>query len=319
MAKSLQEYADWLSDRDMIWPQVSSVDRLKATPFVKPLEDIRIVLWSLYGTLIRISDGRLLLDHPQKIRMQVALDKTIKEFNMWNSMSRKPGAPWEYMLHQYRTLLEDRNMSGTGRKGDYPEIDAAAVWRKLIGRLQQNEFHYDQGFYGDLDAFSEKVAFYFHSCLQGVEASQHAVQALTTLAGAGLVQGLLADAQSFSVVQMLRAMRRQGTLPPLGELFDLRCLTLSHREGVRKPSRSLFQASLTRLQEAHNAQPHEILYVSAQLRDDLAVARQLGMRTALYAVDRTDCPVEQADMQDAELRPDRLITDMTQVSQILAL
>ena len=319
MAKSLQEYADWLNDRDMIWPQLSGIDRLKATPFVKPLEDIRVVLWSLYGTLIRISDGRLLLDHPQQIRMQVALDKTIKEFNMWNSMSRKPGAPWEYMLHQYRTLLEERSMSGTGRKGDYPEIDAVAVWRKLIGRLQQNEFQYDQGFYGDVDDFSKKVAFYFQSCLQGVEASEHAVQVLTEVSATGRVQGLLADAQSFSVVQMLRALRRQGTLPPLGDLFDPGGLTLSHREGVRKPSRSLYEASLARLQDAHNAQPHQILYVSAQLRDDLAVARQFGMRTALYAVDKTDCAVEQADMQDTELRPDRLITDLTQVSQMLTL
>jgi FMN phosphatase YigB (HAD superfamily) len=319
MPKSLQEYADWLNDRQMIWPQVAAIDRMKATAFAKPLDAVRCVVWSPYGTLIRISDGRVLLEHPQQIRMQVALDKTIKEFNMWNSMSRKPGAPWEYMLHQYRSLLEERNLSGTGRKGDFPEVDLVAIWRKLIGRLQKNEYQYDRGFYGELDAFSEKVAFFFHSCLQGVEASPHAVQVLNSLAEAGIVQGLLADAQSFSVVQMLRALRRHGTLPPLGELFDLGCLTLSHQEGVRKPSRSLYQTCLDRFQKDHGAQPHEILYVSAQLRDDLSVAKQVGMRTALYAVDKTDCLVEQSDMQDEDIRPDRLITDLDQVCQILAL
>ena len=319
MPKSLQEYADWLNDRDMIWPKVPAIDRLKATAFAKPLEGVRCLVWSPYGTLIRIGDGRVLLDHPQQLRMQVALDKTIKEFNMWNSMSRKPGAPWEYMLHQYRSLLEERNLAGTGRKGDFPEVDLVAIWRKLIGRLQKNEYQYDQGFYGDLDAFSEKVAFFFHSCLQGVEASTHAVQVLNRLTEAGIVQGLLADAQSFSVVQILRALRRQGTLPPLGELFDLKCLTLSHREGVRKPSLSLYQTCLDRFGHIHDVQPHEILYVSCQLRDDLAVAKQLGMRTALYAVDKTDCSVEQSDMQDQDLRPDRLVTDLNHLCQIMAL
>ena len=81
MPKSLQEYADWLNDRQMIWPQVAAIDRMKATAFAKPLEAVRCVVWSPYGTLIRISDGRVQLEHPQQIRMQVALDKTIKEFN----------------------------------------------------------------------------------------------------------------------------------------------------------------------------------------------------------------------------------------------
>ena len=28
--------------------------------------------------------------------MQIALQKTIEEFKMWHSMSRKPGQPWDH-------------------------------------------------------------------------------------------------------------------------------------------------------------------------------------------------------------------------------
>ena len=159
MAKSLQEYADWLDGRDdLIWPQPPKPEPGKAKPYVKPLRGIKAVIWNVYGTLLHLSDGQLTYLHAKQLFMQVALEKTIKEFNMWHSMSRKPGAPWEYMLKQYKTLIEDAELQGTAQKGDKPQISSVAIWKKLISRLQKNEYEYDEEFYGDDDELSEKVA-----------------------------------------------------------------------------------------------------------------------------------------------------------------
>ena len=97
MPQSLSEFAEWLDGQDHSWPVPPPVQPVKATPFTKPLDGIAAVTWSVYGTLLRISDGCLHLDHPVQLRMQVAMEKTIKTFNMWQSMSRKAGAPWEYL------------------------------------------------------------------------------------------------------------------------------------------------------------------------------------------------------------------------------
>lgn len=315
---TLQEYAEWLQGRDLIWPRPPELKPVKATPYLKPLAGIACVVWDIYGTLLRTDSGELLLSHPQQIRMQVALEKTIQEFNMWHSMSRKPGAPWEYMLRQYENVLSELRMAGTKRKGDVREVDASEIWKKLISRLLQNEYEYDESFYGDLDQFSVKVAYFFHSCLQGFEASPGAAELVGTVGSSSLYQGVLADAQPFTLVQLLRVLGEHATLPPLGELFEPEAIALSYQAGVRKPSATLYELAARQLAEL-GIEPSETLYVSCCLRNDLSAAKRRGFRTALYAADKNCVRVEPSDMKDPELRPDRLLTELTQVRELLQL
>lgn len=317
MPKTLQQYADWLDERKLIWPRPPALVAPRATPYTKPLEGIRAVTWSVYGTLLRISDGELVFDVPDALRRQVALEKTIEEFHMWQSMTRKPGPPWEQMYDQYKRLVEDRQMAGTRHKGDAPEVDSSAIWRTIVERLQQKEYHYEASTYGDMDAFSEKISYFFHSSLQGVEASPQAREALLAVSDAGLRQGLLSDGQSFTLVQMLRALRAQGTLPAPGGLFDLDCVILSFQHGVRKPSKSLYRAAVECFRD-HGVAPEEILHVGSRVSDDLAIAKRFGMKTALYAGDKLSLRATKEEMKDPALRPDRLLTDLAQIREILS-
>ena len=316
MPKTLQEYSEWLDERELMWPTPPEAVSANATPFFKPLRGIRAVTWSVYGTLLRISEGKLLFSHPDRTQMKVALEKTIQEFKMWNNMDRKPGAPWAQMLEQYTQLMQQQQMTDTRQKGDFPEFDSSRIWRKLLRRLAEKGYDYDMDFYGDPDEFSDKVAYFFHASLQGVEAAPNALRALAATSMSHVRQGLLSDAQSFTMVQMLRALNEQGTLPPLKELFSLDCLTLSFQQGLRKPSKSFFQNCLDQFAEL-GIGPKEVLHVSSRLADDLAVAKQAGMRTALYAADKISLRATKADMQNPELRPDRLLTDLAQIRDIL--
>ena len=65
MSLNLQEYAEWLIDRDLIWPDPPRHQPVKANPSIEPLTGIRGVTWSIYGTLLRISDGEISFDHKQ--------------------------------------------------------------------------------------------------------------------------------------------------------------------------------------------------------------------------------------------------------------
>ncbi|MGH7200314.1 MAG: HAD family hydrolase, partial [Planctomycetaceae bacterium] len=288
-----------------------------ATPFVRPLEGIRAVTWSVYGTLLHIADGRLVLDHPQRVRMQIALEKTIQEFNVWQSMTRKPGEPWAQLYEQYQRDLAELRMQPAPQKGDVREVNAAEIWRRIIDRLRQKDYEYDAAFYGDADALSEKVAYFFHAGLQGVEAAPHALDALAFVSESGRTQGLLADAQPFTLVQLLRVLRGQGTLPPLGEVFTPNCLTLSFEHAACKPSRTLYRACLERL-ASMGIGAEEVLHVGSRLRGDLAAAKSVGMRTALYAGDSDSLEATREDVRDPQLRPDRLITDLAQIREVLA-
>jgi len=235
---------------------------------------------------------------------------------MWNFMHRKPGAPWEDMYQQYSGFLNELRMSGDVKKGDVPEINSMRIWYKLLKRLLKKEYHYDVSFYGDFEELTEKVAYFFHANLQGVEASPKAARALLTVAESKIHQGILADAQPFTLCQMLRAISRQDTLPELEELFTPGCVTLSFPTGARKPSKTLFETCLKKFQRL-DIPPESVLHVSNCINDDLAIAKQLGMKTALYAEDKVSLKATRAEVSHPETKPDRLMTDLLQIRDIL--
>src|SRR5262245_40878006 len=116
---------------------------------------------------------------------------------------------------------------------------------------------------------------------------------------------------------MVRAFRAQGEMPALTTLFTRGGVSLSYDIGYRQPSSALFKACLVNL--AHRGiAPEEVLHVASRLRDELAPARKLGMKTALYAGDKHSLQATPADMQDSELRPDRILTDLRQIRQIVS-
>ena len=107
MPKTLEQYASFLDTRDLVWPAPPEVHRPKAKPKLMRMPEVRVVTWNLYGTLLNIFGGQVLFEHPNKFVMDIALDKTVQEFKMWGSMSRKPGQPADYMGEIYRRVLKD--------------------------------------------------------------------------------------------------------------------------------------------------------------------------------------------------------------------
>src|SRR5438132_1080842 len=147
MAMTLEKYADYLVTRDLVWPAPPAVQSAKAKPHLKRLPDVRVVTWNLYGTLLHIFGGQLLFEHPQKFVMDIALDKTVQEFKMWGSMTRKPGQPADYMGQIYRRVLSDMRLAPSpGEK--FPEIASEKIWEAIIKKLNQKDYKYDMAMYG---------------------------------------------------------------------------------------------------------------------------------------------------------------------------
>ena len=150
MPLSLEQYAAWLDKRDLHWPAPPEPDAVKAKPHLVRLPEVRAVLWNVYGTLLNIAGGELWFEHPQAFVMSVALDKTIQEYKMWGSMSRKPGQPSEYMGQLYNKALTDlRMVPSPGEK--HPEILAERIWERIVKWLFQKEYQFDAGFFGSLN------------------------------------------------------------------------------------------------------------------------------------------------------------------------
>ena len=313
MPLTLDQYATHLDTRGLPWPAPPRADPPRVRPHVPTLEGIRGVLWTVYGTLLSISEGDLKFEIDGPI-FGIALDKTIHEFKMWGSMSRKPGQPHEYMAEVYRKVLTEERLRPADDPN--PELPSERVWESIVKKLFQKEYKFDASFYGSLNDYSRKIAYFFHASLQGTGCYDHAAATMANLAGRGIHQGLLADGQCFTATQLARGLEKQDPAARLDELVPPAHRVVSSDKKARKPSDALFEAAVTAL-GARGIEPSEILHVGSSLPRDIGPAKTWGMKTALFAGDRASLVASGDQMKDPKLRPDALLTDLSQVTDLI--
>ncbi|HKI32500.1 MAG TPA: HAD hydrolase-like protein [Gemmataceae bacterium] len=314
MPLTLDQYAGYLDTRHLTWPAPPEVDRPRVKPHLMRLPQVRAVTWNVYGTLLAIGGGDLVFQHPNDFVMSVALDKTVQEFKMWASMSRKPGQPSDYMKVIYEQVLDEQRLAAPGEK--YPEIAADRLWETIIKKLFQKDYKFDAGFFGSLNEYSRKVAYFFHASLQGTSCYPGAATALRHVAGAGLAQGLLADAQCFTTVQLQRGLAAQEPID-LERAISPELRALSHELRGRKPSERLCRHSLQQLAK-RGISPDQVLHVGSRITQDVVPAKRLGMKTALFAGDRASLQATAEQLKEPPTRPDVLLNELTQIADVVS-
>src|SRR5207244_194217 len=160
-------------------------------------------------------------------------------------------------------------------------------------------------------------AFFFHASLQGTACYDGAAAALAAVKERGLAQGLIADGQSLTLVQLQRGLAAQDAAAKVGTLLDKDLRTLSFEVGSKKPSERLFKHALAAL-EARGIEPSQVLHVGSRIAQDVAPAKKLGMRTALFAGDKASLGATADQLKDPATRPDALLTELTQIVDVIA-
>jgi FMN phosphatase YigB (HAD superfamily) len=315
MALTLEQYASYLDSRDLPWPAPPKAEPVRAKAHLRRLSGIRAVLWNVYGTLLAIPGGELWFEHPQPFVMKVALDKVVQEFKMWQAMPRKAVAPGEYLGELYRReLLGQRSFPPKGER--HPEVASDRVWAEVVKKLMPKDYRWDASVYGSLNEFGQKLAYFFHASLQGTAGYPGAAEALGLVKRAGLAQGLLADGQCFTPLQLQRGLSAQDPDVRLDDLLGEGPRVLSYQVWARKPSPTPFRKALRALGE-QGIEPGEVLYVGSSLPRDVAPARRARMQTALFAGDRASLQATPAEMKAAAGRPDVLLPELSQLAEVI--
>ncbi len=315
MPLTLEQYAAYLDSRELPWPAPPVPKPAKARPHLVRLPQIRCVLWNIYGTLVCIPGGEVWFEHPQPFVMSVALDKMVQEFKMWMSMSRRPGKASDYLAEMYKQVLINLS-SVPGGESRRPEIPSDRLWEAIIKKLLQKDYKFDTGFYGSLNEFSRKVAYFFHSSLQGTVCYPEAAAALQYVKGRGLAQGLFADAQCFTKVQLQRGLVAQDSTASCDILLREDLDVLSFEVGSRKGSLPMME-KVKEVLSAHSLTPEDVLHVGSRIPLDLVPARRLGMRTALFVGDRDAVQATPEQLREAISRPDVLLTELSQITEVV--
>ena len=73
MTLTLEQYVERLDSRkDLPWPVAPKIDPPKAKPSLHAMP-VKVVFWTVYGTLVAIPQGELLFEHPQAFVTDAAL------------------------------------------------------------------------------------------------------------------------------------------------------------------------------------------------------------------------------------------------------
>jgi len=103
---------------------------------------------------------------------------------------------------------------------------------------------------------------------------------------------------------------------PAEVLFDRNLRALSFEVCGRTPSERLFKHGLKQMQPM-GLTPAQVLHVGPRLVLDLAHAKKLGMRTALFAGDKESLQATPEQLKDPVTRPDVLLTELPQLAEIV--
>jgi putative hydrolase of the HAD superfamily len=230
-------------------------------------------------------------------------------------MSRKPGAPSAYMKELYRKALTTLRMVGGTEK--YPEVQVERAWEDIVKKLFQKEYAYDTALYGSINEYARKITYFYHASIQGSGPYPYAADALKLTAERGVVQGLLADGQCFTPGQLRRCLRQQDPTFELDAVIPAPLRVISAEKRAKKPSETLFRAA-AQAAAARGIVPSEILHVGSNLTRDIAPAKRLGFRTALFAGDRNSLVASPEQLKDPATRPDVLLSELPQILEVIS-
>jgi FMN phosphatase YigB (HAD superfamily) len=170
--------------------------------------------------------------------------------------------------------------------------------------------------YGSMNEYVKKIAYFFHASIQGVGAYPGAVDALRLAADRGIVQGLLADGQGFTVGQLQRCLKQQDSSFEMDGVIPSTLRIVSAEKKAKKPSDSLFK-NAAQAAASKGIDPSEILHVGSSLSRDIAPAKKHGFRTALFAGDKNSLSANPEQLKEAAFRPDVLLTELPQILQVI--
>ena len=307
MPLTLDQYATYLDSRGLPWPAAPEVAVPRAKPHLVRLPDLRAVLWNVYGTLLCISQGELLFEHPTAFIMDTALDKTIQEFKMWDSMSRKPGQPSAYLKSIYKEVIQDQALRSKG------EVSAEKVWEAILKKLLQKDYKFDTNFFGALNEYSAKIAYFFSCQLAGDGLLCRRAEALRAVSEAGLSK---ACSPMGSASRLCSSAGPEDRDEHLDALLNRDMCVLSHEMGAKKPSDALFDRVLEKLAEG-DIEPGQELNVGSRVAEDLVPAKKRGMRTALFAGDSASVRATAEQLKAPASRPDLLLTSPSQIADVI--
>ena len=268
---------------------------------LKPMPDIRAVIFDIYGTLLISGTGDI--GPAGDYEDEEALHAAFSAAGIPAGVIPQDVRVSELLVRHIHIAQDERRRQGI----EFPEVDITRVWKAVLDDLSR---------YGLVespdDALLQALAIEYECRDNPVWPMPGVREMLGSLQRRGIRLGIVSNAQFYTPL-MLRALL--GNTP--GELgFDAALCAWSWQVLEGKPSPRLFQQVREQL-AGDGIMAEQTLYVGNDCLKDIWPAAGAGWKTALFAGDARSLRLREDDERCCGLLPDLIIDDLRQLEDIL--
>jgi len=273
-------------------------------PVFNKLENIRAVLFDVYGTLFVSGSGDV--GTAAATDTAEAFTAALVAAGFQGDLPTAGEAGRQILKSEILAWHKAGRAAGT----DFPEVDIVRIWEKVIGQLRRREILGPAAI--DIEPFRQ-LALEYECRVNPVYPMPACLDTLHRMKERKLVLGIVSNAQFYTPLLFPSLLGK--TLEEIG--FDTDCCIWSYKELKAKPSTDLFRKAERYLKRNHGIALSETVYVGNDMLNDVFTASQAGCRTVLFAGDRRSLRLRENDERCIGLQPDAVITALGQLSELL--
>lgn len=268
------------------------------TSRIGSLEDIRAVMFDIYGTLFISGSGDI------GISRQAARGEAFQ--TALESLGCRLRIDAQQGVNLLLAEIETRHQAARQKGIEYPEVDIVDVWRSVIDHLVRQRALIGQVSDDRLLAVEYEARTNPTWPMPGVR------RCIQQLARAGLLLGIVSNAQFFT--PLLFPALLEKSVDQWG--FDPALQTYSYQWGQAKPGEFLYRRAAAELSQ-RGISPHQVVYVGNDLLNDVWPAGKVGFRTVLFAGDARSLRLRRDDPRTKGVEPDAVLTRLTDLPHFI--
>lgn len=268
------------------------------------LEGVKAVLFDVYGTLIISGSG--------DVGTAAAIDtsEALTQALVVSGFEGDPELAGRIGKDMLKAEVQEWHKAGREAGADYPEVEITKVWKKIVESLGQTEALRAKEFEAEQ---IRRLGLEYECRVNPVFPMPGSIELLDGLKAKGVPMGIVSNAQYYTPIIFSAFFER--SIQEIG--FDPECCVWSYKELKAKPSADLFPKAGKFLEQNHGVKLSETVYVGNDMLNDMYTAKEAGCKTVLFAGDKRSLRLRENDDRCKELKPDAVITSLSQLVEII--
>ncbi|MBN1982325.1 MAG: HAD family hydrolase [Chitinivibrionales bacterium] len=253
------------------------------------LDDIRIVIFDVYGTLVNYYCPEFETNESKKTYLCRAFQMTAEYFGFTPYLVKMDATalPCNTLYDLYHGLILLNHEKNLKKGITFPEIRIEEIWEVIIMMLNRHGYTPLPSLHVvSKREFAKCVAFYYNFHVLGRGLYPGVVDTLIKLKAKNILLGIASDGQFYTPIDMTLFIRDQSNEANTDyrELFEHDLVLFSYEYGVTKPNQIIFR-KLFDILYGYSVLPSQVVFIGNDLIHDIKTAQEAGMKTAFFTGD----------------------------------